>query len=75
VLVCPLTSVLRDTPAFRLTVQPTPENGLRLASQLMLDKLSPAPRAKCGPVIGRLDDDDMAELTRRVLALLGAARS
>lgn len=56
-------------------MRPTPENGLRLPSQIMLDKLSPAVRAKCGPVIGRLDDDPMAELTRRVLALLGAARS
>lgn len=47
ILVCPLTSMLIDAPAFRMEVRPAPENGLRLPSQVMLDKLSPpfAPNA------------------------------
>lgn len=73
VLVCPLTTTLRDADAFRLTVAPSESNGLRAPSQVMLDKVTPAPRERCGPVIGRLDAAELAELTRRIVALLGAA--
>src|SRR5262249_22032883 len=38
VVVCQLTSELVDAPDFRVTIVPTPENGLRLKSQLMADK-------------------------------------
>lgn len=72
VLVCPMTTAVRDADAFRLTVQPTPANGLHQFSQAMIDKLSPARREKCGPPIGRLTTPEMAELSRRALALLGA---
>ena len=38
VVVCQLTSELVDAPDFRVTIEPTPENGLRLKSQVMTDK-------------------------------------
>lgn len=71
VFVAPLTSFIREADAFRLTIAPTPTNGLRAASQVMLDKLSPARRDRCGPAFGRLTNEEMAELTRRLVALLG----
>ena len=38
VVVCQLTSDLMDAPDFRVTIEPGPENGLRLKSQVMADK-------------------------------------
>ena len=38
VVVCQLTSELVDAPDFRVTIEPGPENGLRLKSQVMADK-------------------------------------
>lgn len=34
----PLTSQIRSAPKFRLTIDPSPANGLRLVSQIMVDK-------------------------------------
>lgn len=39
----PVTSTLRDTPVFRITVQPGPQNGLRVPSQVMVDKAQSIP--------------------------------
>src|SRR5713226_4321932 len=38
VVVCQLTSELVEAPDFRVTIEPVPENGLRLKSQVMADK-------------------------------------
>src|SRR5437764_9595985 len=38
VVICQLTSELVDAPDFRVTIEPDPENGLRLKSQVMADK-------------------------------------
>lgn len=54
VLVALLTSTIADAPLYRLTLEPAPGNGLKAVSQVMVDKVLAYPRAKCGPVIGRL---------------------
>ena len=38
VTVLPLTSEIRSTPLFRITVDPSTENGLQKVSQVMVDK-------------------------------------
>ncbi|QPN68591.1 type II toxin-antitoxin system PemK/MazF family toxin [Synechococcus sp. CBW1006] len=68
VMLCPLTGTLIDAPLVRLTVQPTPANGLRRPSQLMIDKLFTVPMAAIGEVIGVLEPEAMANLD---LALRG----
>ncbi|AYO82295.1 type II toxin-antitoxin system PemK/MazF family toxin [Methylobacterium brachiatum] len=73
ILVCLLTSTLRDAPLFRLTVEPTPANGLRSISQIMIDKIIAMPRAKCSPPIGRLERDTLATLNRMLALVLGIA--
>ena len=73
VLICPLTSTVVDAPLYRLRVTPTAENGLNVDSQVMIDKIGPAPRDKIGRVIGKLTDDEMARLTQAVAAILGLA--
>src|ERR1041385_7550357 len=55
VVVCQLTSDLADAPDFRVTIEPTPENGLRHTSQVMADKPVSIRRERVGQKIGRLD--------------------
>ena len=73
VLVALLTSTLADTPLYRLTLEPTAGNGLRAVSQVMVDKVLAYPRAKCGPVIGRLSPQDMLALNNMLLVMIGLA--
>jgi mRNA interferase MazF len=54
VIVLPLTSDLYDAPLFRVAVGASKETGLRVASQIMVDKATTVPRGKIGPRIGRL---------------------
>jgi mRNA interferase MazF len=72
-LVCPMTSTLRDFPVFRVRVAPTPDNGLRQASDIMADKIYTIRREKAGEVVGRLDAAVMAELDRAIAIFAGLA--
>lgn len=62
-----------DAPLIRPTVQPTPENGLRKPSQVMIDKVMSVKRDKLGPPFGRLDDETMISVTRSLAVFLGLA--
>lgn len=73
VLVILVTSTLRDAPIFRLTIEPSPENGLKAVSQVMVDKIMAFPRKKCGDVIGRLDRPQLATLNRMLSVVFGLA--
>ena len=73
VTVLPITSTLIAAPLFRVPLQPSPENGLRLPSQVMVDKAQTAPRRKLGPVMGRLDDAAMLTVDRAMAVFLGLA--
>lgn len=71
VLVALLTSTLREAPIFRLTVDSSPQTGLKVPSQIMVDKIMALPRVKCGPVIGRLEDGSVVALNRMLSLVLG----
>ena len=73
VTLLPLTSDLRDTPLFRITIEPSPENGLRQRSQIMVDKIHTVPRVKIGPSLGRLSDDEQIAVNRSLMLFLGLA--
>ena len=73
VTVLPLTSQLHDSPLFRITVPPTAVNGLRDASQVMVDKPNSVLRERLGPVFGRLDDETMLAVNRALAVFLGLA--
>ncbi len=73
VLVVLITSTLADTPLFRLAVEPTPENGLKLPSQIMVDKIIAYPREKCGVVIGSLDQATLIALNHMLAVVVGIA--
>lgn len=72
ITVLPLTSELHDMKTLRVTVEPAEGNGLRLRSQIMVDKATTIPRAKAGNRIGRLDEATLADVTQALVAFLGA---
>ncbi|MEA2871693.1 MAG: mRNA interferase MazF [Hyphomicrobiales bacterium] len=73
VVVCQLTSDLADAPDFRVTIEPKPENGLRLTSQVMADKPVTIRRERVGQKIGHLSDQDMARLGIALAFVFGLA--
>jgi len=73
VVVCQLTSELADAPDFRVTIEPRPENGLRVTSQVMADKPVTIRRERIGRRIGRLANQDMARLSAALAFVLGLA--
>ena len=75
VTVCAFTTNETEAPLFRLPVDQTERNGLRVRSHLMVDKISTVPRSKVGKLVGRLDDEDLLRLNRSMLVFLGLAGS
>lgn len=73
VTILPVTSELRDTPLFRIAVDPTPQNGLKMQSQIMVDKAQTIPRDKIGQTFGRLDDSALVAVNQALTVFLGIA--
>jgi mRNA interferase MazF len=72
-IVVPMTSDIdaRPPPFTRMTVDPSPINGLRRVSQIMVDRILGVPSAGLRPTNGRLEDDKLTELTRLLALWLG----
>jgi mRNA interferase MazF len=73
VVVCQLTSDLVNAPDFRVTIESTPENGLRRTSQVMVDKPVTVRRERVGRTIGRLGSQDMTRLGIALAFVFGLA--
>ena len=73
VVLLPVTSTLQDAPIFRIGIEPNAGNGLRLPSQVMVDKTQAVPRSRVGPVIGRVDDATMLAVHRALAVFLALA--
>jgi mRNA interferase MazF len=71
VTVCPITGHDIDAPTIRPVVEPSDANGLRVASRLMVDKITTVSRAKIARRIGRLTADDLVALNRAIGVFLG----
>ena len=71
VTVLRLTSEIHAEHLVRVSVPPTPENGLRAPSQIMIDKAVTIPRGRAGPVIGHLDKALMRTVGKALAAFLG----
>ena len=67
-------SALVDAPLFRVTVQPTPVNGLQKPSQVMVDKTMTVKRDRLGEVLGSASDAALLEVERCLAVFLGIAR-
>ena len=73
VLVALMTSAIADAPIYRLSVGVTPETGLKVASQVMVEKILAVPREKCGSRIGGLDETAMIALNHMLSVVIGLA--
>ncbi len=73
VTLCLVTSELRNAPIFRVTVDPSADNGLRRVSQIQVDKVMTVARERVGAVIGRLDDAAMLKVNRSLAVFIGIA--
>lgn len=65
-----LSGTLIDAPLIRIAIEPTPANGLRKRSQVMVDKAMTVRRDKIGDTIGALDDAAMLAVTRGLAVFL-----
>ncbi len=61
--ILPITSELRPTPLFRVAILPDAANGLRMESQVMVDKAE--------EVMGHADDATMLAVSRSLSVFLG----
>lgn len=75
VTVCNFTTNAIDLPSMRVQVEPSPRNGLREISRLMVEKVTSVRKTRMGKRIGRLDDADMARLDQVLIVYLGLAAS
>jgi mRNA interferase MazF len=75
ITICAFTTDETDAPLFRLPVEPSERNGLRVHSRLMVDKIITVPKSKVGARLGRLDDPDILRLNQALLVFLGLAVS
>jgi len=73
--ICAFTTDDTDAPLFRILVEPSEQNGLRLPCRLMVDKITTVPKSKLGSVLGRLDDENLLKLNQAMLVFLGLAVS
>lgn len=73
ITILPVTSELRDTPLFRIALEPDVDNGLRQASQVMVDKAQTIARERVGEIFGRVDDETLVAVNRAVAVFLGLA--
>jgi mRNA interferase MazF len=73
VIVCQMTSDVAEAPDFRVTIDPTERNGLRVRSQVMADKPVTIRRERIGRRIGRLDDNDVVRLNVALAFVMGLA--
>lgn len=62
VTVCPMTSEMNNEAMYRLTIMPDENNGLRLPSQIQIDKTQAIWRHRFGEQIGKASPALMAEV-------------
>ena len=70
VMILPVTSELRETPLFRIRVEPMPANGLQKISEVMVDKAQSVPPERIGDVFGHLGEDEMLAVSRSLAVFL-----
>ena len=70
IVICPITSHLVDAPLFRLLISPTRENGLKVESQIMVDKITAVRCDHIGKKIGKINESEVASVDRALASWL-----
>jgi mRNA interferase MazF len=73
VVICQMTSEIVDAPDFRVTIDPSEENGLRVSSQVMADKPVTVRRERIGRFVGRLSREEIGRLNIALAFVMGLA--
>lgn len=73
ITICAFTTREKDSPLFRLRIEPDGQNALNEPSSLMVDKITTVPKNRLGRRIGRIGDSDIVRLNRAMLVFLGIA--
>lgn len=73
VVVCQMTSTLIDASDLRITIEPTPANGLRERSQIMADKPVTLMRSRLPAPVGKLTAAEMARVMAVLAFVIGIA--
>jgi mRNA interferase MazF len=73
VVVCQMTSECSEAPDFRVTIEATAKNGLRVRSQVMADKPVTIRRERIERHVGHLDDEDIVRLNIALAFVMGLA--
>lgn len=71
VLICFVTSDLRDAAFYRVDIDPTDENGLKVKSQIQADKIFAAPRSRIGKTVGAIETDKLERLNAAIGLAVG----
>lgn len=71
VTILPLTSDVRGLPLVRIPVAPGPESGLRVPSEVQIDKIMTVRREKIGRIVGSLDASAMRSVDEALTRFLG----
>jgi mRNA interferase MazF len=66
-----VTSTIVEAPLLRITIKPTPENGLQKISQIMIDKAMTISREKIGATFGHIDLATLLKIEQSLLIFLG----
>jgi mRNA interferase MazF len=74
ITLCVFTTDPTEAPLLRMLVEPTDRNGLKIASRLMIDKITTVQKARIGKKLGKLNDEDVVRLNRALTVFLGLAR-
>jgi mRNA interferase MazF len=73
VMVCQMTSDCSDALDFRVMIDPSERNGLRVKSQVTADKPVTIRRERIGRRVGHLDDKDIARVNIALAFVMGLA--
>ena len=69
-----VSGTLVEAPLLRVTIEPNAANGLRKPSQVMVDKAMTLARAKAGDAFGRLQEEQMVQVSRCLAVFMGIAK-
>lgn len=75
VLCCPLTTHLIEAPLLRPLIEPTVDNGLLHASQVMVEKITPVRKEAIGQQIGRLPESDLTRIEVSLVQVTGLTQT
>lgn len=73
VVIMPITSTRVDAPLLRIEIPATAETGLRVPSDVMLDKVLTVRRDRIGQIIGTAPEEIIQSASRNLAVLLGIA--